>query len=256
MRNWKHRARQARKIRRGAKHGRQQAAWSTVADGNDINTVRREVSALQYLDELGKRSAGLRKRLEKASLSAVEMLARIDKIDATAALQAAQELAGGNHTVKSLTARLVAVRPISKSNAKATRRSLDPVDVEAIGKLLGGKVRITESHASTLTPPADVFARLDRESRQPEGLAIITVGPYRDPVQYRRRMNDWLWRAMAVAWIVDHVVLLLPLPNHLDEYRSRLADALLEAENSLATNRGQGAIRLPSVHVLPVEAGP
>jgi hypothetical protein len=251
VRDWKQRARQARELRRNAKHGRQQAAWAPLADGNDINTVRREVMALEFLEELGKRSAGLRKRLEKASLSAVEMLARIDKIDATAALQAAQELADGNHTVKSLTARLVAVRPISKSNAKATRPSLDPADLEAIAKLLGGKVRITESHVGTLVPPADVFARLDRESRQPEGLAIITVGPYRDPVQYRQRINEWLWRAMAVAWIVDHVVLLLPSPSHLQEYRN----ALVQIEAMTTARPQQEAVRLPSVHVLAVEAG-
>jgi hypothetical protein len=210
--------------------------------------------ALGFLEELGKRSAGLRKKLAHASLSAVEMLARIDKIDSASALQAAQELADGNHTVKSLTAALDRARLAKAKGTAVPSPDLDPADVEAIGKLLGGKVRITESHASTLAPPADVFARLDRESRKPESLAIITVGPYRDPVQYRRRMNEWLWRAMAGAWFVDHVVLLLPSPNHLDEYRSQLADALLEVEKPLAANRGPGAVRLPSVRVLAVEA--
>jgi hypothetical protein len=249
MRDWKQRARQARKLRRGAKHGHQRAAWSALAGGNDINTVRREVSALGYLEELGKRSPQLKKRLERASLSAVEMLARIDKIDSASALQAAQELADGNHTVKSLTAALDKARLAKAKDTAVPSPDLDPADVEAIGKLLGGKVRITESHASTLAPPADVFARLDRESRQPESLAIITVGPYRDPVQYRRRMNEWLWRAMAVAWIVDHVVLLLPSPGQIEEYRA----ALVQIEAMAKALSADRSASLPSVRVLAVE---
>jgi hypothetical protein len=249
MRDWKERARQARELRRNAKHGRQQAAWAPLADGNDINTVRREVMALKYLEELGKRSAGLRKKLAHASLSAVEMLARIDKIDSASALQAAQELADGNHTVKSLTAALDKARLATAKDTEVPSPDLDPADMEAIGKLLAGKVRITESHASTLAPPADVFARLDRESRQPESLAIIAVGPYRDPVQYRRRMNEWLWRAMAVAWIVDHVVLLLPSSGQIEEYRA----ALVQIETMAKARSADRSASLPSVRVLAVE---
>ena len=150
MRNWKHRARQARALRRGAKHGQQQAAWSALANGNDVNTVRREVMALEYLEDLGKLSPGLRKTLAHASLSAVEMLARIDKIDSASALQAAQELADGNHTVKSLTAALDKARLAKAKDMVVPPPGLDPAAVKAISELLGGKVRITESHASTL----------------------------------------------------------------------------------------------------------
>jgi hypothetical protein len=249
MRDWKQRARQARKLRRGAKHGRQQAAWAPLADGNDINTVRREVMALEHLEELDKRSPGVRKKLEKASLSAVEMLARIDKIDATAALQAAHELADGNHTVKSLTAALDKARLAKAKDTVVPPPGLDPADVEAIGKLLGGNVRVTESHAGTLAPPVDVFGRLDRKSGRAESIAVITIGPYDAPSQYRRRMNDWLWRAMAVAWIVDHVVLLLPSPGQIEEYRA----ALVQIEAMAKAPSAERSASLPSVRVLAVD---
>jgi hypothetical protein len=253
MRNWKHRARQARALRRGAKHGRQQAAWSALADGNDGNTVRREVMALEYLEDLGKLSPGLRKRLNNASLSAVEVLARIGKIDGEAALQMAQELADGSHTVKSLTAALDKARLAFKAKAAAVPSpGLDPADQEAIGKLLGGNVQITERPATTLAPPADVFARVDRKSGKSESMAIITVRPYRDPSQYRRRMNEWMWRAMAVAWFVDHVVLLLPSPNHLENYH----DALMQIEAMTKARPALGAVRvMPDIRVLAAGSG-
>jgi hypothetical protein len=141
------------------------------------------------------------------------------------------------------------------STARVTvppHQGVDPADVEAIGNLLGGEVRITESHVGTLAPPADFFPLLDRKSGQPESIAVIAVRSYHARSQYRRRMSDWLWRALAAAWIVDHVVLLLPSPSHLQEYRN----ALMQIEAMTTARAEQDAVRLPSVHVLAVEAGP
>ena len=63
-----------------------------VAGGNDVNTVRREIFALNFLDALKDSFPDVRRQLEGVPLSIIELLARWNAFDEEAAIKAAAKV--------------------------------------------------------------------------------------------------------------------------------------------------------------------
>jgi hypothetical protein len=254
MRNWKERARAARTLARGIKYGEREKTLSAMADGNDVNTLRRAVKALDFLETVQEAFPKLGHRLDTEAFSALEILARWSDFDQTAAIEAARELAAGKLNVKSLQSAMRAARcALAPSVRKPDPSTLAQMSADAIGALLGGRIRAVKTSKDT-SSSGRILLRLNRRGGAPETVEAVVIGPYTNVKLYHKRCHTWCWRGLGMAWTVDHVVLLLPSPDHLEEYRSWLSDALLNAKTAARTAKsGQTIGRLPSVQVLAVE---
>lgn len=62
------------------------------------------------------------------------------------------------------------------------------------------------------------YVRIVADER-PRTVAAIVVGPYRIANMYTKRRFEWLFRACALAWAYDDVVVLLPEAEVMDTYR-------------------------------------
>jgi hypothetical protein len=252
--NWQDKARAARTLLAGVAYGGRETTISTVAGDNDINTVRRQVKTVNYLDAVKKASPDIGRDLDHQPFSSLEILARWHDFDRKAAIEAARDLVEGKLTFKSLRSAMLAAKPSKSSSIrKSDFAMMTRANVEAIGGLLGGRITALPSPKRASSLPRHLF-HLVRAEAAPETVAAVLVGPYSNPKLYHKRRQDWTWRALGMAWQYDHVVLLLPSSSHLDEYRSWLADVLVETEKANREARPeQGATRLPSVRVLVVE---
>lgn len=252
--NWQDRARAARTLLAGVAYGGRETAISTVAGDNDINTVRRQVKTVNFLDAVKNTFPDLGQKLEHEPFSSLELLARWYDFDQNAAITAARDLLAGKLTFSSLRSSMLAAKPPKLSSVqKSTFATIAPATVDAIGRLLGGRVTALRAPKGAGSPPRHLF-HLMRDEGSPETVAAVFVGPYTSAKLYHKRLQDWTWRALGMAWQYDHVVLLLPSPSHLDEYRSWLTDVLTISEKALRKASTKNAvIRLPSVRVLAGE---
>ena len=104
-RDWKELARQARSALARSQHGEREAALRTVIGGTgwkDANTVRRAVSALDFLDELQRTHPNHYGYVSEAPFSVIEALARLNRLDHLEALKAASDWASGKHSLQTL----------------------------------------------------------------------------------------------------------------------------------------------------------
>jgi hypothetical protein len=255
MKDWQERARAARKLIRGVKYGNRENTLASVANGYDVNTIRREIRALDFLDVIKADFPKLGQSLDEEVLSSLEMLARWYDSDKKAAIKAARKLVAGKLNFTSLQSAMDAAKSVKASSGSNTgAAAITQLNTDAIGALLGGRLTATKAPKRTSGSPTRLLFSLEREGAASETVAAIVVGPYANAKLYHKRRGDWLWRGLGMAWQFDHVVLLLPSPHHLDEYRSWLSDALLDVETAVRTAEfGKAIVRLPSVRVLAVE---
>jgi hypothetical protein len=251
MADWKKRARDARTKLKHAKHGEKEALLRGLAGGNDLNTLRRAIFALGYLDEVKQRNPLVRKSLEHSPLSLVELLARWNSFDVAGAVQAAREVAKGRYTVADLRKAIHKARlaVAAKTEPSSYRDRIRPVARRAVEDALGGSISAPDvGFKDSDDPPLDFrYLRSYGEPPRFETIAAVIVGPYQNSQLYRKRKHDWLYRALGLAWLYDHVVIILPEPNEVDSYKAWINNARTRAERLEAT---QGRGREPSVHVM------
>jgi hypothetical protein len=258
---WMERARSAMRELRNARHGQREAILSAIGDGINLNTVRREIKALTFLDELKKTDLEISRRLETSPFGAIELLARWSAFDSRGALEAAKSLAAGEHSLRSLkSAMLAAKRRYAIPTRNEFLRGIEPSIRKQIRMVLGGRlVAVATPSRRSGKPPIDLLFHLTREgARAPvQSVAAVIVGPYRNAALYSKRRHDELWRAMGMAWTFDHVIVILPAPGSVGEYQRWLADYVLTSPASIGTQHGAGSadadgIRRPSVHVIGI----
>lgn len=99
---WKERARIATSELAHAKHGRRETALVETFDGTHVNTVRREIKALSFLDGLEKSEPELFGRLQTVPFNSIEIPARWYDFDPTGSVEAARKRASGEYSSSSL----------------------------------------------------------------------------------------------------------------------------------------------------------
>jgi hypothetical protein len=257
VKNWQERARDAREHIRGVGYGKRENALSAVANGYDINTIRREIKTLDFLDAITTDFQKLGHSLDEESFASLETLARWYESDQKAAIKAARKLVAGKLNFTSLQSAMLAAKSVGAPSVQKTRAStIARSTVVAVGALLGGHLTPSKTSKRKSGQPAGLLFDLDRGGIATETVAVVVVGPYANTKLYHKRCHAWCWRGLGMAWIYNHVVLLLPSPSHLDEYRSWLADTLLDTETAMRTAKPKKRIvRLPNVHVLTGGAG-
>jgi hypothetical protein len=256
---WMERARSAMGELRNAKHGQREAILSAIGDGINLNTVRREIKALAFLDGLKKTDLEISRRLETSPFGAIELLARWSSFDSRGALEAAKKLASGEHSLRSLkSAMLAAKRRYAIPTRNEFLRGIEPSIRKQIRMVLGGSLVAAETPSRRSgKPPIDLLFQLTRAGAPAQSVAAVIVGPYRNAALYSKRRHDELWRAMGMAWTFDHVIVILPAPGSVIEYQRWLADYAITPPASIRTQHGADRadaerIRRPSVHVIGI----
>jgi hypothetical protein len=253
MTAWKRRAKSAKLLQRSAPYGGREEALATVANGVNVNNVRREVKALNFWEGLKKGHHDLHVALRATPFSSIELLARWFKLDQSAAVEAAKKVAVGELNVKTLASAFRAAKT-KKIPSRADRvRKIERSSSILISHLLAGKLTRVASPDFTGGPQIDWSFSLKCRGRDAtESVAVLLVGPYRTPALYPKRRQDMLSRAMAAAWVFDHVVVLLASSDDLEGYRRWLSGALLAAriKKSGGNRTDQGSPVRPRVHVL------
>jgi hypothetical protein len=264
MDNWKTRAKAARSKLRGTRHGAKEAVLRDAAGGNDVNTVRREIFALNFLDALKDSFPDVRRQLEGVPLSIIELLARWNAFDEEAAIKAAAKVIDGRHNLESLSSAMKSARLKRKAGSggesleAAHRKKIEEPAWRALRDLLGeGLSNAVVQYKDSDDPPVDFRYLLKPEGRKSESVAALVVGPYQNRKLYHKRRHAWLWRAVALALEYDHVALLLPFQQEAEEYaewitrKRRIADAQpLPAELVLAGGLSCASLLYRKVHVL------
>jgi len=264
MDDWKARAAKAKTLLLDSKHGNRESTLLRVAGGKDVNTIRRAIFALDFLEAFSKTSPKIGGALQDAPLSAIEVLARWHSFDVKGATNAARELTRGNHTVKSLSSEMKAARNIlsggtgSESFEAAYRSNIEKAARRAVSHLFGEELSVPDIQLKdSEDPPIDFrYSRTFDDGRSPKTVVALIVGPYQNKKLYRKRRFDWCFRALGLAWLYDDVVLLLPEADELSAYRNWIASVRVRAAKpKTAAERSRGAMqRIPEVHVVHPES--
>lgn len=250
MADWKKRAREARNKLKLAKHGEREAVLRQLSGDKDPNTLRRAIFSLSYLDELKRVSPSRWEVISKCPLSLVESLARWNMFDPSGALNAAQDVVDGRYKVADLRKAVIKARTEAAAKAESLpyRERIRSEARLAVQELLGGDISGPEvGYKNSDDPPLDFrFIRSFDKPTKLETVAVMIVGPYQNAQLYRKRKYDWLYRAFGLAWLYDHVVIMLPDPNELESYRASIARTRKTAmsQKPACARAGQ-----PSVHV-------
>jgi hypothetical protein len=239
MDDWIEKARLAKAELVETKYGQREMTLLRLTDGADVNTLRRAIFAVDFLDSLKEAAPALHAKLAGESLFVVEVIARWWVFDEEGARIAADKVSRHLHTVRSLTkamqdartkmAPAPKARAAKKSVAQAFQReyleSIASAAFRGIQALLGENLAVPRLRFKEGEGPRLDF-RFDLVGKQRvETVAALAVGPYQNKTAYRKRRHEWLFRALALAWTHDHVVLLLPSSDDRKIYENWISDA-------------------------------
>lgn len=119
-------------------------------------------------------------------------------------------------------------------------------------ELLGAASRVIELPLPEPNRPTiDFLFGLRHADGQAVRVADVIVGPYRNPDTYTKRRQEEVLRALGMAWMFDHVVLLLPAAGDLAEYRHLLAEYV--DATSGHTEAIDGHARGPKVYIILID---
>jgi hypothetical protein len=199
--------------------GNRELGLKYLADKSGLNpqTLRRRVSALDFLQRFEQETRIKSAVLETFPVAAVEFLSRWYSHDPVAAKKAATKLIGGKITVDQL--RLEEKQ--SRTSAFAgTGKSLE-LDYKreiagAISSWFGGPL-VTVEKRVRFDPTSLVDFRSDDNYRGRK-TGFLIVGPYRDPALYERRAFDWIAKAYTLCRVFEAMCLVLPDNARADDF--------------------------------------
>jgi hypothetical protein len=241
-RDWISRAHDTRLQIDAAKHGDKEAQLRRLAGEEDINTLRRHIVALSFLDELKGRDPSLWQKLQWLPFSTIEVFARWNSFDSEGAMATAIDvIRGGRSSSRHLTDLLQQAK-LRAAPERPHHERIAPAVKRGVEELLGGTITEVAPQSKVRS---DTTYSLSREIHEkPEMVALLTIGPYQNPQLYHKRMTDWILRAFGFSWTAEHVVLLLPRRTELEPYRLATHDMLRRIRDRPIA---------PSVHVICVE---
>ncbi|MDA9451157.1 hypothetical protein XI00_25480 [Bradyrhizobium sp. CCBAU 21359] len=232
--DWKKTAAEAQQKLAAARHGEREAVLRAAGGMTDVNTVRRAVAALGFLDRLKAIDRQSHDELKDSSFGVVELFARWWPINATDAKAGLSKWKKGELTTRGLAASMRESR--RPTVAKTSDESLPPTYYDyveshllhGIETLLGQKIRRSEDKP----PPhrrvhlrykfKDSFDGRDRE------VVAIVVGPYQNQSLYRKKRNDSMLKALGLANFVDWVFIVVPSGTASEDYNAWLDRAKAE----------------------------
>jgi hypothetical protein len=126
-----------------------------------------------------------------------------------------------------------------------------------IRELLGESSIVAEvSQPKSNKPPLDLLFSVTRSQGHPESVAVLIIGPYRNAALYSKRRHNELLRAMGMAWMFDHIVVVLPVAANLVEYKRWLAEYVRNPTARRATRRRFRQRGGPWIKAAPDESPP
>jgi hypothetical protein len=253
---WKSRAQAARIVLKDVPDGQREQKLSQLAGQHDLNTVRRAIAALDFLDRWiveEPEGAGV---LAEAPQTVVEVIARWASFDRKGALAAASRWNAERTPVGKLNSEMKLSRASQGTKPGRTlkneyRDRANEIVEELVGRVVTGKLTRPSKNYRTQDDPAVDFHFLAVDPAADftvRSVACKIVGPYRNRELYRGRRLDALSKAFALAWVHDVVVLLLPDNQYLKTYQ-RWIDDFTRRSSGVRGGRNLGD-RTPSVHVV------
>ncbi|SIO37334.1 hypothetical protein SAMN05443247_04552 [Bradyrhizobium erythrophlei] len=200
--------------------GNRELGLKDLADKSGLNpqTLRRRVSALDFLERFEQETKIKSAVLETFPVAAIEFLSRWYSHDPIAAKKAAIKLIDGNITVEKL--RLEEKQSRTTSAFARTGKSLE-LDYKheiagAISSWFQGPLIKVEKRIR-FDPTSLVDFRSDDTYRRRK-TGFLIVGPYRDPALYKRRAFDWIAKAYTLLPVFQAMCLVLPDNAKVDDF--------------------------------------
>lgn len=215
-RAWVEVATAARRTLERSHWGDREQTLASVASraGLDAQTVRRAVSALDFLDHLGQTHDDIANGIRiGGSVAAVEHLARWSKHDRDGAIAAAREYLRGVHTVRSLGGAELDARRRGNGGRLSKGPDLRSKIESRVSEWLGNGWMSKERPAfrDWHEPIVDIIFKGPGRT-----IAVLIVGPYGHRTMYAKRRVDWLLRAAGIAYILRDYDIILALPDEAD----------------------------------------
>jgi hypothetical protein len=224
---WIAEARLARTALALAKEGERETNLRTLAGEADVNTLRRAIRAVDLLDKWTDLHAEASQNLASAPQTVLEVFSTWASLDEAAAWKAYEAWERKPTPVLALAKKLRKFRSRkgvrgSRGLEKDLRKRTAPHVKRFAREVLGDGLVIgsVEENARFLDEPMmDFRLRATCSDGKARSIAIVIVGPYRNPAMYGRRRIEWIQKAFALAWVHDHVILVLEDKEHVDDYR-------------------------------------
>jgi hypothetical protein len=256
--SWQDKARRAKALLATAKQGEREAVLRSQSGTQDVNTLRRSVFALSFVDGIESTNPVEHDVVLKAPLSVVEIFARWSAFDAPGALEAVRAWSRNPVSVRALAEAMRERRSkFGLSSAKSLedgyRARMIGVAERIVSDLVGGQLtRPNVQFKDSYDPAIDYRFLSVKPDMKVESIAVLIVGPYRNPGLYRKKRTEWLLKAFGLAWVHDHVVLLLPDSSELPDYKSRIAATSRRAHRAGSHNEHAAKIGSAEAVVEPV----
>jgi hypothetical protein len=234
--DWKKTAALAKAKLLTARHGAKEAALKEAGGAVDVNTVRRAVSALDFLEELKDSRPESYGILKDSSFAVVETLSRWWPFDPDAAAAAVQRWKEGSLTTRGLDEAMRKSRPplVDSAEGESLPRTFrdyaEPFVRRAIEEAVGCAVSPIKDKGPRHLP-VDFRYQIDGERRA----VAILVGPYQNHTIYRKRKHDWMLRALGLAYFSDLVFIVVPDRSVAEDYAEWIE--LAGREGDLAVRR-------------------
>jgi hypothetical protein len=259
-----------------AAHGEREVALDTAVSllGNQEppikiakQTLRTALLAYRFVNALKNEDVGLSRLLQSFPAAAVETLARWHRRDPQQAKAAAQQFAEGRHSLRSLIGAESASRSPEKSlsgiaekfrYAESALERLPAFRVSR-GSVAGSEIRTVlnwkrdkgrEDFLGGIAAAGTITVQLAPPQRwgssplvkQDIRCAMVIVGPYSTPEQYKERANEWCLRALGLTFFHPMVALVLPEAEALGRFsavlsRSNTDKVILLTENTAKHGR-------------------
>jgi hypothetical protein len=195
-------------------HGDRELGLQKIAGKNrNPQTLRRAISALEFLERLSKEKYSSATKLEAYPVAAIEYLSRWYKRDADGALRAADKLLSGEYDVKDLgekekNSRKNIFEGAGKALETDYRRRVADKIAEIVSAAAGPSLKLVKSDLL-----GDPLAIPDFAYRNSKGIlmaGVLIVGPYRDADLYRRRAFEWVSKACTLLNLFELMFLVIP----------------------------------------------
>lgn len=251
---WISEARRARTVLTLAKNGQREADLQALAGDADVNTLRRAVRAVDLLDRWSQLHRDASGKLALTPQTVLEVFAAWASVDEAAAWSAYEEWEKKRIPVLDLAKKLRQFR--ARKGARGSRglekdlRAKTALRLKRLVRKVVGSDLVVETIEESAKVAGEnmmdflLLANLPGD-REDQSIAIVIVGPYRNPAMYGKRKLEWMQRAFSLAWLHDHVILLLEDETHVVDY----GHWIREFRARIHADCGQ----LPNVHVAAVE---
>jgi hypothetical protein len=202
--------------------GNRELGLKALANKTNLNpqTLRRRVSALDFLARFEKETEIPSALLESYPIAAIEFLARWHSHDPNEAWNAAIELIEGQIDIQQLGEK----EKKSRTSAFAgTGKALEldyksEIETAIQSFFKAPLIRVDKVARHPKNDPTSLVDFTSQDTYPGPKTGIIIVGPYRDPELYERRAFDWIAKASALLKVFDVMCLILPSNAQVNDF--------------------------------------